>query len=153
MRPRGSGPDVEFINIDEASFFVNLPRLNRMPAAPVTQTAGEERRRTASARFRREPGSRNAVLAVAAMASAGWLFLLVVLLAAPPSPGPRRGGGPGDGTSDGGGARGAAGGRGRPGPGARAVRRLRGRRDRLHVGVQGGGRRRGAPPRADQAAA
>ncbi|HET9975537.1 MAG TPA: hypothetical protein VFQ68_45425, partial [Streptosporangiaceae bacterium] len=43
----------------------------------------------------------NAVLAVAAMASAGWLFLLVVLLAAPPSPGPRRGGGPGDGTSDG----------------------------------------------------
>lgn len=31
------------------------------------------------------------------MASAGWLFLLVVLLVAPPSSGPRRGGGPGDG--------------------------------------------------------
>src|SRR5690349_4950235 len=44
------------------------------------------------------------------MASAGWLFLLVVLLVAPPSPGPRRGGGPGDGTS-GGPADGSAGGK------------------------------------------
>ena len=41
------------------------------------------------------------MLGVAAIASAGWLFLLVVLLVAPSSPGPRRGGGPGDGTADG----------------------------------------------------
>jgi hypothetical protein len=39
------------------------------------------------------------VLVVAAIASAAWLGLFVVLLVAPPSPGPRRGGGPGDGTA------------------------------------------------------
>jgi hypothetical protein len=41
------------------------------------------------------------VLGVAAMACAGWLFLLIVLLIAPPAPGPRRGGGPGAGTDQG----------------------------------------------------
>jgi hypothetical protein len=38
---------------------------------------------------------------VTAIACAGWLFLFVVLLIVPPSPGPRRGGGPGDGLDDG----------------------------------------------------
>jgi hypothetical protein len=41
------------------------------------------------------------VVPVTAIASAGWLFLFVVLLIAPPSPGPRRGGGPDDGTDRG----------------------------------------------------
>jgi hypothetical protein len=41
------------------------------------------------------------VVPVTAIASAGWLFLFVVLLIAPPSPGPRRGGSPGDGTDRG----------------------------------------------------
>ena len=34
---------------------------------------------------------------VAAIAGAGWLLLFIVLLTAPPSPGPREGGGPGEG--------------------------------------------------------
>jgi hypothetical protein len=37
------------------------------------------------------------VVPVTAIAVAGWLFLFVVLLIVPPSPGPRRGAGPGDG--------------------------------------------------------
>lgn len=41
------------------------------------------------------------MLGVTAIACAGWLFLFVVLLIAPPSPGPRRGDGPGDGTDRG----------------------------------------------------
>ena len=36
---------------------------------------------------------------VAAIAGAGWLFLLVVLLIAPPSPGPHEGGGQGEGRA------------------------------------------------------
>ena len=36
---------------------------------------------------------------VAAIAGAGWLFLLVVLLIAPPSPGPHEGGGQGEGRT------------------------------------------------------
>ena len=36
---------------------------------------------------------------VAAIAGAGWLFLLVVLLIAPPSPGPPEGGGRGEGRT------------------------------------------------------
>jgi hypothetical protein len=37
------------------------------------------------------------VVPVTAIACAGWLFVFFVLLIVPPSPGPRRGGGPGDG--------------------------------------------------------
>ena len=61
--------------------------------------APEGRRRPG---FRWELGSEtNAVLGVAAIACAGWLFLLVVLLVAPPASGPRRGGGPGAGMDQG----------------------------------------------------
>jgi hypothetical protein len=42
------------------------------------------------------------VLGVTAIASAGWLFLFIVLLVAPPSSGPHRGGGPDDGQGPGG---------------------------------------------------
>jgi hypothetical protein len=41
------------------------------------------------------------VFPVAASAGAGWLLLFIVLLTAPPSPGPREGGGPGGGRGDG----------------------------------------------------
>jgi len=41
----------------------------------------------------------NVVFPVAAIAGAGWLFLLVVLLIAPPSPGPHEGGGQGEGRA------------------------------------------------------
>jgi hypothetical protein len=39
------------------------------------------------------------VLPVAAIAGAGWLFLFVVLLIAPSSPGPHEGGGQGEGRA------------------------------------------------------
>src|SRR5947208_11796029 len=41
----------------------------------------------------------NVMFPVAAIAGAGWLFLLVVLLIAPPSPGPHEGGGQGEGRA------------------------------------------------------
>src|SRR5438309_1013901 len=41
----------------------------------------------------------NGMFPVAAIAGAGWLFLLVVLLIAPPSPGPHEGGGQGEGRA------------------------------------------------------
>ena len=41
------------------------------------------------------------MLEVDGIASAGWLFLFIVLLIAPPSSGPRRGGGPADGPREG----------------------------------------------------
>ena len=41
----------------------------------------------------------NVVFPVAAIAGAGWLFLLVVLLIVPPSPGPHEGGGQGEGRT------------------------------------------------------
>jgi hypothetical protein len=70
-----------------------------MPAAAVIGTAGEERRRTATAGTSVRVGSEgNTVVPVTAIAGAGWLFLFVVLLIAPPSSGPHRGGGPDDGT-------------------------------------------------------
>ena len=51
---------------------------------------------------------------VAAIAGAGWLFLLVVLLIAPPSPGPYEGGGRGEGRTR----------HERDGPGKGSMRRL-----------------------------
>src|ERR1700730_10933840 len=45
----------------------------------------------------RDGSEGNVVFPVAVIAGAGWLFLFIVLLTAPPSPGPREGGGPGGG--------------------------------------------------------
>src|SRR5262245_24723768 len=103
MRPRGPGPDVEFINIDEASCFVNVA---------TEPDARRGRDRNGGGRAPEDGGGRipagagvggNAVFAVAVMACAAWLFLFVVLLIIPPPPGPRRGGGPGGGQGPGGG--------------------------------------------------
>jgi hypothetical protein len=63
------------------------------------------------------------VFPVAAVAGAGWLLLFIVLLIAPPSPGPHEGGGPGGGGGDGpgggpGGGNGPGGGDGPGGGGA-----------------------------------
>src|SRR5690348_10953880 len=99
MRPRGPGPDVEFINIDEASCFVNVA---------TEPDARRGRDRDGGGRAPEDGGGRipagagvggNAVFAVAVMACAAWLFLFVVLLIIPPPPGPRRGGGPGGGRA------------------------------------------------------
>jgi hypothetical protein len=56
----------------------------------------------------------NVVFPVAAIAGAGWLFLLVVLLIAPPSPGPHEGGGRDEGRTR----------HERDGPGKGSTRRL-----------------------------
>src|SRR5690242_9729677 len=98
MRPRGPGPDVEFINIDEAWCFVNVA---------TEPDARRGRDRDGGGRAPEDGGGRipagagvggNAVFAVAVMACTAWLFLFVVLLIIPP-PGPRRGGGPGGGRA------------------------------------------------------